>query len=189
MIYSPAARAFKIGPPPCMTTCPLHSTSLLLATEELLYKHFALLSQSILLLTKLLQIYFHVRRQSWLSRRLKSSILVCPMEKLHRLLLLEHISLVTRGNPWPVCPLQRCLQYLVPDTITVKVGCSSTHAHCVLWRRWSPAKWFILYRWLVLGQIEPLLPYSAMWLQACIRFMCEQVLYMCVCMLVMYLFP
>lgn len=28
MIYSPAARSLKIGPLPCMTICPLHSTSL-----------------------------------------------------------------------------------------------------------------------------------------------------------------
>lgn len=46
MIYSPAARSLKIGPPPCMTTCLLQSTFLYPATEELLYKRFALFSQS-----------------------------------------------------------------------------------------------------------------------------------------------
>lgn len=44
--------------------------------------------KAFLLPTESLQIYFHVRRQSLLSRGLKSPMPLCPMEKLHRLLLL-----------------------------------------------------------------------------------------------------
>lgn len=48
---------------------PLHSTSPDRAVEELLYECFALLSQKYFYCRqKSLQIYFHVRRQSWLRR-------------------------------------------------------------------------------------------------------------------------
>lgn len=48
MIYSPTAGPLRIGPAPCMTTCPFRSTSLHARPNvEVLYQHFALFSQSV----------------------------------------------------------------------------------------------------------------------------------------------
>ncbi len=106
----------------------------------------------------------------------------CVQWRDYRLPLLWHISLVTRGNLWPICPSQRCPRCFVSDAITVKVGCSSTRARCVLWLCWSPAKWFILHRWLVLGQIELLPLYSAVCLQACVYVCAYMLRFVFVCL-------
>lgn len=47
------ARSVKIGPLPCMTTCPLHSTSLHMGTIKVLFRHFGLCSQKLLAASKI----------------------------------------------------------------------------------------------------------------------------------------
>lgn len=159
MIYSPPARSLKIGPPPCMTTCPLHSTSCYQAAEELLYKRFALFSQSSFTAYKITANIFSCSSSILTEQGIEvSNATVSNGETTYRLPLLLHLPLVTGGNLWPICPSRRCPECFVSDTITVKVGRYSTRSHCVLWCRWSPAKWFILHRWLVLGHTEPATP-------------------------------
>lgn len=132
MIYSPAARSLKIGRPPCMTTCPLRSASLHTATEEVLYKHFALFSQSIFTAYKIAANIFSC--SSSISAELKIEVSNASPSAGEPTGFLCWItfdwSLEVICDPFAL--LHRCPQSFVSDAITVKVVCSSTCAHCVL---------------------------------------------------------
>ena len=144
MIYSPVARSLKIGPPPCMTTCLLHSMSLSPGRrKKMLYKHFTIIYLFFYCQQNHCRyLFMFVINLGWAGRWSLQCYRVRwrSHKGLFRCCNTYHWSLEVICDPFALC-------------VVVKVGCCSTHAPCVLWRCWSPAKWFIHYRWLVLTQM------------------------------------